>query len=98
LNLCEYNGVSSASKTSMLSKLACPTPTITIERGRSEPLTIWSMVAYRSLITPSVMIIKIWYCWLYADDSQHSALSLIELIISAKFVGPYRLTLLMAFL
>jgi hypothetical protein len=38
----------------MLEKSSLPTPTMIIERGRPEPLTISSMVFYMSLMMPSV--------------------------------------------
>jgi len=55
----EYNGSSSASSTSIEEKSASPTPTMMIESGRDEPLTISSMVYFISLMIPSVMISKI---------------------------------------
>lgn len=50
----------SPSSYSILAKLAFPTPTIIIEAGKLEFLTIISFVAAMSWISPSVRINKIW--------------------------------------
>ena len=92
----EYRGSSSASKVSMLEKSSLPTPTIMIERGRPDPLTIWSIVAYKSLMIPSVISKRMKYFWFLYETFSFSAISTTSLITSLKCVGPYRLMFLSA--
>lgn len=46
---------------SMGPKSAVPTPIMTIDKGKSDPATISSIVYCMSMITPSVRIIRIVY-------------------------------------
>mmetsp|Transcript_14170 Transcript_14170/g.35092 ORF Transcript_14170/g.35092 Transcript_14170/m.35092 type:complete len:223 (+) Transcript_14170:3166-3834(+) len=66
LPLTSLSTPSSPSSCSIASKLAPPTPTMTIDTGMCDSLTISATVASKSLITPSVMMSSTRYVFLNA--------------------------------
>ena len=71
----------------MASKSALPTPTITMESGVSEALTIVLIVSCISVITPSVMTSSTKYSCVGPPCAERAVVSAIEMN-SEKFVGP----------
>ena len=76
---------SSPSRASIFEKSALPTPTIIIETGNFDRLTIASFVYGMSVIAPSVRISSIWY---FGDLSYVWTILAKEFSSGDMFVGP----------
>ena len=66
--------------------------------GNRLPLTISSIVAYISVIKPSVIISKMLYFWFFYETFILSVISFTKSSKDAKLVGPFRTVFSIAFL